>query len=25
VIESGPVTGGGIIRSQLVHHLATAS
>ena len=25
VIESEPVIGGGIIRSQLVHHLATAS
>ena len=25
VIESDPVTGGGIIRSHLVHHLATAS
>ena len=25
VIESHPVIGGGIIRSQLVHHLATAS
>jgi flavin reductase (DIM6/NTAB) family NADH-FMN oxidoreductase RutF len=25
VIESDPVIGGGIIRSQFVHHLATAS